>query len=105
MVLVTPWSVSSPVPVTSIVSPSAGIESRSIGCVSLKVAVGNRLVSRPRWRSWPSRRSSSLARPVRSAVISTLETVVPEMASEPVTSVVRPTAVLPPMPASVSWTR
>ena len=44
--LVTPWRVRSPVAVASTVAPSAGTEPRSIGWVSLNVAVGNCDVSR-----------------------------------------------------------
>lgn len=85
--------------------PSAGAAVNSIGEVSLNVAVGNRSVSIACRRSWPSRRSSSLWRRVRSAVTSTAVIVVPANASVPVTCGVRPTASLARWLVNVSFTR
>jgi hypothetical protein len=99
---VTPWRVKSPVASTWIVSPSAGLVPTSIGVVRVKVAVGKLSVSMPWRRSWPSRRSSSLASDTRFALISTAVTEVPWMFRLPLTLGVRPTAVFAPMVASCS---
>ena len=104
-VRVTPCSISSPVAVAVKVSPSAGSAPSSMGLVSLNVASGNCDVSIAWRRSWPSRRSSSLLSVCRLAVTSTLVIWVPDRASVPDTSGVRPTAVLARLPARVSSTR
>ena len=102
---VTPCSVRSPIAFTLTEAPSAGSVPRSIGCVVLKVAVGNESVSIAWRRSWLSRWPSSLARAVMSAVTWTFVTTAPVSVSDPVIFGVRPTAVWPPTPASCSWTR
>ena len=77
-------------------SPSAGTAPRSMGSVSVKVAVGKVAVSMIRPWNCPSRRDSGLVTVVMSTVTSVAVTVVPLISSVPVTSGVRPTA-------SASW--
>ncbi|HEX2805061.1 MAG TPA: hypothetical protein VHN80_02685 [Kineosporiaceae bacterium] len=101
---VVPCRVRSPVvetgtgPVLSTVAP------RSIGLVSLKVAVGYLAVSMIRPWNWASRRDWSLATLVRSTLNVAVVTTDFAIVMAPVIAVVRPTAVLP-WPASVSPTR
>jgi hypothetical protein len=68
---VTAWAVRSPVAFTD---TRLFVDGRSMGSVSLKVAVGNVDVSMIRWWNWLSRRVSSLDTCVRSTVTSDVGT-------------------------------
>src|SRR5262249_21327794 len=74
------------------------------GDVRVKVAVGNCAGSMMRPLNWLSRRSLSLVTEVRSTVMSAFVTFVPLMVTDPVTLLVRPTAVLS-CPNKTSLTR
>ena len=94
--LVTPEIVSSPSAVTETGFPSAAVDPKSIGALRVKVALGNSSVfSAP--RAALSRRLSSVTIFDRSATISAATSVVASIRIEPVTSLVRPTAVVLPM--------
>jgi hypothetical protein len=87
-----PWRVRSPVAGTVTVLPSAGRVPRSIGDVSVKVAVGYWVTFMIRPRNWLSRRLSSLVTEARSMEMAAVSTVVPEIVTAPSTLPVRPTA-------------
>ena len=85
-------------------APPAAVSPSSIGSARTKVAVGNWLVSSACW-TLSSRRFSLVVMVVRSISKLAVVTVVPSISIEPVTSPVRPTAVVEPMSASSSWIR
>jgi hypothetical protein len=68
-------------------------------------ASGNWSVSKPWVCIWPSRKDSSLCSVVMSTANEAEVTDEPSISTVPVTSGVRPTAVLAPMPPSSSRTR
>ena len=86
------------------VPPSAGISPKSIGAVSVNVAVGNSSTLMMRVRNWPSRRLSPLSMEAMSTVNPPSLTTVPAIVSEPMTEVVRPLAILS-SPLMTSLTR
>src|SRR5947209_3532960 len=102
--LVTPWRVRSPVAFVLTTVESDGTVDRTRGWVSLNAAVGNFDVSMIRLLNWPSRWLWSLLTVFMLTVRSTVLTVDPSMTSDPVMSLVRPTASLD-WPNSVSFTR
>ena len=89
---------------TETASPLAAASPSSIGSAKVKVAVGNWPVSRARC-TLSSRRDSLVVMVLTSISKLASVTVVPSMTIEPVTSPVRPTAVVDPIDASSSSMR
>ena len=98
---VMPWIVSSPTAVTATGPPPAAAAPRATGSVRVKVAIGNSPVSRADCTRL-SRRDSLVVMAVMSASKVAAVRVVPSIVISPVTSGVRPTAVVEPIVVSSS---